>query len=644
VSEKRRLTNSKERHALYLAADGKCEMCRITLPDNWHADHIVPFSVTKQTHYTEMQALCPSCNTKKGAKIMGKQILTLRQHQQILTDELDNLSSAEFNEAVRTKNAFLILANVVPGGGKTKLATILAKAFYKMNVLVLVPRLTLAKQIDEAFNAEGIEAIAMVNGWENNPSKGTRGVICSHSMASRNAANLGSHMARSGKDWVVIIDECHHLRKNKAENTGDDTDLGGNISGAEIRKYILPKAKVIMRMSGTFSTRNDLIDGVHYEERIVGDSSIYDPNWQESADIYIDYTRKQALKEQAIVPVKFYHMDGEAKFTKDGELDEQKLSVENERDARNVLFAALKTEFADQMVINALDNYKTYVKSFPQAKMIIVCTDQPKADLVKKLVQRQSRFNVYLAITDNPNSLDEIEQFKADKSGSILVTVAMAYEGLDVPDVSHLVGLTYYRSDGWIHQMFGRAWRKTDWKKLCHIWVPDDLMMNRIIKQIRDEQIELTEIRAGGERAGGTGGGGERSLVPLESEATDLHAEHLDAEAGIEQSTNECMEVLSSQFGISNSRDKLRKLVEDALRDQVGVKTKVRRFDELTATQKYEYLRNKIKDWCRRTNEGEHGKAEKQMLIRYWPNGIGTATLDMLHRAWTDIINRKFRV
>ena len=169
-------------------------------------------------------------------------------------------------------------------------------------------------------------------------------------------------------------------------------------------------------------------------------------------------------------------------------------------------------------------------------------------------------------------------------------------------------------------------------------------MMNRIIKQIRDEQIELTEITAGGERTGGTGGGGERSLVPLESEATDLHAEHLDAEAGIEQSTNECMEVLSTQFGISNSRDKLRKLVEDALRDQVGVKTKVRRFDELTATQKYECLRNKIKDWCRRTNEGEHGKAEKQMLIRYWPNGIGTATLDMLHRAWTDIINRKFRV
>ncbi|NBS67335.1 hypothetical protein EBT31_00275 [bacterium] len=644
MTEQRRLTSKKERHALYLAAGGKCEMCGTDLPDDWHADHIVPFSITQRTHYAEMQALCPSCNTKKGVKVMAKESFSLRQHQQILTDELDSLSSAEFNEAIRTRNAFLILANVVPGGGKTKLATILAKAFYKMNVLVLVPRLTLARQIDEAFNAEGIHAFAMVNGWENNPTKGTRGVICSHSMASRNAANLGLHMSRSGKDWVVIIDECHHLRKNKAENNGEEADLGGNISGAEIRKYIFPNAKVIMRMSGTFSTRNDLIDGVHYEERVVGDSTYYDPNWQESADIYIDYTRKQALKEQAIVPVKFYHMDGEAKFTKGGDLDEQKLSVENERDARNVLFAALKTEFADQMVVNALDNYKVFVKSFPQAKMIVVCADQAKADWVKKLIQKQSRFNVYLAISDNPKSLDEIEQFKSDSNGAILVTVAMAYEGLDVPDVSHLVGLTYYRSDGWIHQMFGRAWRKTPWKKLCHIWVPDDLMMNRIINQIRDEQIELTEIRTPTERPGGTGGGGERGLIPLESEATDLHAEHLDTEAGIEQSTNECLEVLSTQFGISNTREKLRKIIEDSLRDQVGVKTKVRKFADLSATQQVEYLRNKIKDWCRRTNSGDHGKAEKQMLIRYWPNGIGTASLETLRRAWTDIINKKFRV
>lgn len=644
LSEKRRLTSKAERHALFVAANGMCQMCGANLPDDWHADHIIPFSITKRTHFTEMQALCPKCNTRKGAKLMTDGSSNLRQHQQRLTDELENLTSAEFNQAISINKAFLILANVVPGGGKTKLATILAKAFYKMNVLVLVPRLTLAKQIDESFSAEKIDAYAMIKGWEDNPTKGMRGIICTHSMASRNAPRLAYYMATSGKDWLVIVDECHHLRKNKAEEIEGDTDLGGNISAASIREYIYPRAKVIMRMSGTFSTKTDLIDGVQYEERVVGDSTYYDPNWEESADIYIDYTRKQALKEKAIVPVKFYHMDGEAKFTKNGLPDELKISVENEREARDTLWAALKTEFADQMVLNALENYKGFVRSFPQAKMIVVCADQRKAEAVQKLIQQQSKLNVYLAITDNSNSLDEIDQFKSAKNGAVLVTVAMAYEGLDVPDVSHLVGLTYYRSDGWIHQMFGRAWRKTSWKKLCHIWVPNDLMMNRIISQIRDEQIELTEIRTSGGDGPGGGGGGDRGVVPLESEATDLHAEHLDPDAGIAESTNECLEMLSAQFGIDKENKSLRGIINDSLRGQIGIKRPVKRFDELSATQKYEYLRSKIKDWCRKTNNGEFGKAERQMLIRYWPNGIGTATLDMLQRAWSDIKCGKFRV
>lgn len=644
MDPKRRLACKKERYALFLAANGKCQICGSLLPDNWHADHIVPFSITGQTNFVEMQALCPQCNTKKGAKYMGEQVKQLRQHQQILTDELENLSTAEFNEAIRHRNAFLILANVVPGGGKTKLATILAKSFYRMNVLVLVPRLTLAKQIEESFAAEGIDAFAMIKGWEDNPSKGMRGIICTHSMARGNAANLANHMARLGKDWVVIVDECHHLRKNKAEELEGDTDLGGNISAAEIRKYIYPRAKVIMRMSGTFSTKTDLIDGVHYEERVVGDSTYYDPNWEESAEIYIDYTRKQALKEQAIVPVKFYHMDGEAKFTKNGLPDEVKISIENEREARDTLWVALKTEFADQMVLNALENYRGFVKTFPQAKMIVVCADQKKAEAVKKLIHQQCRLNVYLAITDNKNSLDEIDQFKSDRNGAVLVTVAMAYEGLDVPDVSHLVGLTYYRSDGWIHQMFGRAWRKTSWKKVCHIWVPNDFMMNRIIEQIRNEQIELTEIKVGGTDGPGGKGSGERSLVPLESEATDLFAQHLDPDAGIAESTAECLEMLSSQFGIDKEDNSLRFIINDRLRGQVGIRKPVKRFDELSATQKYEYLRNKISHWCKLRNGSDYGNAEKAMCRRYWPSGIGSATLEMLQKAWSEIKSGQFRV
>jgi len=64
----RTLRSKKLRALLYYAAEGKCQICGCDLPDDWEADHIEPFSVTKRTNVFEMQALCPPCNREKGAK------------------------------------------------------------------------------------------------------------------------------------------------------------------------------------------------------------------------------------------------------------------------------------------------------------------------------------------------------------------------------------------------------------------------------------------------------------------------------------------------------------------------------------------------------------------------------------------------
>lgn len=67
----RTLQSKKLRSLLYYSQDGKCAICGRDLPDDWHADHIVPWVVSQRTNVHEMQALCPRCNLQKGAKQDG---------------------------------------------------------------------------------------------------------------------------------------------------------------------------------------------------------------------------------------------------------------------------------------------------------------------------------------------------------------------------------------------------------------------------------------------------------------------------------------------------------------------------------------------------------------------------------------------
>lgn len=69
MSDRRTLRDKKLRAALYAASGGKCAICREDLPPDWHADHVVPYVLSGTTNVHEMQALCPSCNAKKGASV-----------------------------------------------------------------------------------------------------------------------------------------------------------------------------------------------------------------------------------------------------------------------------------------------------------------------------------------------------------------------------------------------------------------------------------------------------------------------------------------------------------------------------------------------------------------------------------------------
>jgi 5-methylcytosine-specific restriction endonuclease McrA len=62
----RRRFSLSERRALFLAAGGKCALCRKRLDQGWHADHVMAWSRGGRTDVINGAALCGDCNRRKG--------------------------------------------------------------------------------------------------------------------------------------------------------------------------------------------------------------------------------------------------------------------------------------------------------------------------------------------------------------------------------------------------------------------------------------------------------------------------------------------------------------------------------------------------------------------------------------------------
>lgn len=68
--KKRRHFSSIQKLAILKRAGYQCEICDVSLtPENFHADHKVPYSLGGETAVYNGQALCSTCNLKKGNRL-----------------------------------------------------------------------------------------------------------------------------------------------------------------------------------------------------------------------------------------------------------------------------------------------------------------------------------------------------------------------------------------------------------------------------------------------------------------------------------------------------------------------------------------------------------------------------------------------
>ena len=451
---------------------------------------------------------------------------SLRSHQQLLA----SLTSAI---AARHIDARDILAAVTPGGGKSLLPVIAASQLIAADVVDricwVVPRDSLRLQAEEAF-ADPSWRIALghalsVRAADNtaDPSRGLAGYITTYQAI---AAAPDLHLAEFCRHrTLLVVDEVHHLPAlgdaDHAPTISHDTAEEDPTSAwSRALLPLLECAELRLLLSGTLERADGRrILWLPYRKGLKQRTSEVDldaPGWA-----VVGYSRSQALAERAVLPVRFGALDGEATWRDEDEREvgPHRLSGAFPTETtRPALFTALRTGFAETLLREAFLAIRTLRARRRQrrglapgtaaqglGKLLVVAPDQDVARYYLEVLRRwippvQAETVSQLATSDAPRAHERLARFRRHLEPSILVTVAMAYEGLDAPEVAVVAALTHIRSRPWLEQMVARATRVDphagDYaSQQAVVFHPDDPLFAQFRTRMETEQGTLARHR-----------------------------------------------------------------------------------------------------------------------------------------------------
>jgi len=420
-----------------------------------------------------------------------------------------------------------ILAAVTPGGGKSLLPVIAGAALIDAGIIDricwVVPRDSLRLQAEEAFadpawrHALGHALSVRAAGNDPDPCRGMAGYVTTYQGV---AAAPDLHLAEFRRHrYLLIVDEVHHLPALSDMTPEPLVDPGPDeASGWSLALHpMLEVARLRLLLSGTLERADGRgILWLPYragQRAATREVDMAAPGWA-----VVGYSRAQALAERAVLPVVFGALDGEASWL-DPEVkqpDGSPAEVGPHRlfghwpteTTRPALFTALRTGFAEELLRQAFEATRS-LRARRRAergegrglgKLLIVAPDQVSArryqDVVRAWLPRAQRDNVRLATSDERDARETLASFRLRAEPTILVTVAMAYEGLDAPEVAVVAALTQIRSRPWLEQMVARATRVDPnagayATQRALVFHPDDPLFAKFRHRIETEQGTL---------------------------------------------------------------------------------------------------------------------------------------------------------
>ena len=392
--------------------------------------------------------------------------MRLRRHQRELADICE--------EILGGRGLRDIVCAVTPGGGKSLLPQILAARLIPAVADALcwiVPRSVLQDQGARGFQHPGHRVLlghrleAMMSTNQAHPTKGCAAYVTTYQALAADTRKVNAKEFRR-KRYLLVLDEPHHLEE-------------GGIWHQAIQP-LYDQAVLRVLMSGTFERGEGTpIAFLPYVETARGDRI----DWESTPSrAVIRYTLADALREQACIDLTVHYANCQATWldAQGAEHHVESLALAGKQSSA-ALLTALKTEAALELLGAGVQHWQNHRLQHPRAKLLVVAANIEQAQKYTAWLQARGVPATIATSEDSTAAYQAIKAFKRQGSGAIdcLITVAMAYEGLDVPAITHLICLTHIRTKPWIEQVVHRATRMDPLAgpyadQRAYIYAPDD--------------------------------------------------------------------------------------------------------------------------------------------------------------------------
>ncbi len=531
-----------------------------------------------------------------------------------------------------------VLAAITPGAGKSMLPIILASWLIPTiadKICWLVPRSNLRFQgsrnfIDQDFiNLIRHRCQIRASGNDENPSRGTQGYITTYQgVVSEPLLHWQEFLAHR---YILFLDEPHHIARQGPWQAA--------VQG------LVDRATLIVYASGTFE-RGDKQPIAFLPYAPFGKKEILDLTPTAGRRV-INYSRIDAIAQGAIIKLHFEMLDARAEWVDSKgntvQVDSLDEEARSQKDHRAALRTALSTEYAHQLLDGCVAQWLAHRKTiYSLAKLLVVAPNISIAKTYKAYLEELTGLKVLIATSDDSKEARKnIKLYGNSRQHNILITVGMAYEGLDVREITFIACLTFIRSKPWLEQCFARANRNAAGKDYGVIWGPRDHFFLQVIDRIVKQQTQAAKERNKKEDELGSPEthGGQNGIAVISSEGTSRTA--MDFVTGEGVGVGEASR-LQDMAGLTGQSTFQLKLFADEVRGE-GYETvsyEQMRFEGvpmLTVDEQEDKLREQIvkfvRGYCIR-NGVDWAIPHRAIKQQFGDKSIKVMTLDELKSAW----------